>query len=86
MGSAGGMHMALEQELETYKSKLPEMKSNEGKFVLIHADQLIDFFTSYEDAVKDGYRRFKLDPFLVKQVQTIEQGQFISRLLDPCRT
>ena len=28
--------MALEKELETYNSKSPELKEDEGKFVLIH--------------------------------------------------
>lgn len=86
MSSLGGMHMALERELETYKAKLPEMKDQEGKFVLIHGSEVIDYFGTYEDAVKDGYAKFRLQPFLVKQVQSVEQVHFISRLLDPCRT
>jgi hypothetical protein len=77
--------MALEKELETYKSKLPELKQDEGKFVLIHGDEVIDKFTSYEDAIKEGYKRFSLEPFLVKQIHSIEQVQFISRSLTPCR-
>ncbi len=78
--------MALEQELETYKAKLSEMKDQEGKFVLIHGAEVIDYFGTYEDAVKEGYSQFKLTPFLVKQVQSVEQVHFISRLLDPCHT
>jgi hypothetical protein len=76
--------MALEQELQTYKAKLPELKASEGKFVLIHGDELVDVFGTYEDAIKEGYSRFKLEPFLVKQIHSIEQVQFISRLVDPC--
>jgi hypothetical protein len=76
--------MALEREMETYKNKLPEWKGSEGKFVLIHGSDVIDTFTSYEDAIKEGYSRFKLEPFLVKQIQTIEQVQFVSRLVAPC--
>lgn len=86
MGSGGGTHMALERELETYKAKLPEMKGQEGKFVLIHETEVVDYFGTYEDAIKEGYAKFKLKPFLVKQIHSIEQVQFISRLLDPCRT
>jgi hypothetical protein len=78
--------MALEQELATYQSKLHELKENEGKFVLIHDSDVVAFFGTYEDAVKEGYAKFKLDPFLVKQIQSVEQVQFISRLLDPCHT
>jgi hypothetical protein len=76
--------MVLEQELETYKNKLPELVQYEGKFVLIHGTEVIDVFESYEDAIKVGYQRFALDNFLVKQVQTVEQVQFISRALLPC--
>ena len=75
--------MALEKELQTYKSKLPELKGSEGKFVLIHGDDLIDTFSSYEDAIKAGYARFSVQPFLVKQIQAIEQVQFVTRLIVP---
>lgn len=75
--------MALEKELATYKSKFPELKEHEGKFVLIHGTDVIGTFTSYEDAINDGYAKFKLEPFLVKRIQSFEQAQFISRLLDP---
>lgn len=75
--------MALEKELETYKRKLPELKALEGKFVLIHGDEVVDTFSAYEDAIKEGYSKFKLEPFLVKQISSIEQAQFISRFVDP---
>jgi hypothetical protein len=75
--------MALETELKTYKDKLPELiaEKNEGKFVLIHGTELINVYDTYEDAIKDGYAKFKLEAFLVKQIQAIEHAQFISRLL-----
>ncbi len=75
--------MALEKEMETYKKKLPELKNSEGKFVLIKGDEVLDTFTSYEDAIKEGYKRFKLEPFLVKQIHQIEQIHFITRLISP---
>jgi hypothetical protein len=75
--------MALEKELATYKSKLPELKGNEGKYVLIQGDNVVGTFTSYEDAIKEGYAQFKLEPFLVKQIQAIEQVQFVTRFAVP---
>jgi hypothetical protein len=78
--------MALETELDTYKIKLPELVADEGKYVLIRGDQVIDVYGTYEDAIKEGYARFKLEPFLVKQIQTIEQIHFISRFQPPCLT
>ncbi|MBI3331301.1 MAG: hypothetical protein HYZ96_04220 [Candidatus Omnitrophica bacterium] len=78
--------VALERELATYREKLPELKAEEGKFVLIHGKDVIRTFTSYEDAIKEAYAEFgPNEPFLVKQIQTIEQAHFISRLFEPCR-
>ena len=37
MTPISGAKMALEKELETYKTKLPELKAHEGKYVLIQA-------------------------------------------------
>jgi hypothetical protein len=83
----GGLAMALEKELAVYKDKLPELKAQEGKFVLIHGDEVVDVYGTYEDAVKAGYDQFGLTPFLVKQIHAIEQVQFVTRLLNPpCHT
>lgn len=71
--------MSLENELKIYHEKLPELKQFEGKFVLIGEGAVVDTFVSYEDAIKEGYSRFGLKPFLVKQIRTIEDVQFISR-------
>ena len=77
--------MTLEKELETYRLKLPEIKDQEGKFVLIHGTEVVDVFTSYEDAMKRGYAEFQLEPFLVKQIHAMEQVQFVSRFVEPCQ-
>jgi hypothetical protein len=77
--------MALEKELEVYTSKLPELAADEGKYVLIHGDAVVDIFGTYQDAIKEGYARFQLTPFFVKQIQPMEHVQFISRLV-PCLT
>jgi hypothetical protein len=64
--------MALEKELETYNRKLQELKADhEGKFVLIHGGEVVEAFSSYEDAIKAGYSQFGLSPFLVKQVHAL---------------
>jgi len=79
--------MALEKELETYKQKLAELNADEGKFVLIRGSEVVNTYTSYEDAIKEGYAKFGLDtPFLVKQIEAIEQAHFVSRFVEPCHT
>jgi hypothetical protein len=70
--------MSLETEIKTYEEKLPELLANEGKFVLIHNDQVAGFFDTYADAIQAGYERFELNPFLVKRVAALEQVQFVT--------
>jgi hypothetical protein len=77
--------MALEKEMETYKVKLPELREHEGKFALVHEDK-IDVFGTYEDALNEGYRRYKLTPFLVRKIEAAETVQFISRYFAACHT
>jgi hypothetical protein len=78
--------MALEKEFSVYRKKLPELAADEGKYVLIHGDEIVDVYGTYEDALKEGYRMFGLDPFFVQQIQSVRQVQFISRRVDPnCR-
>jgi hypothetical protein len=79
MNNATGAKMALEKELETYKKKLPELKAHEGKFVLIQGETVVDFYSSYDDALKEGYKRFGLTPFLVKQVSAVEPVFYVTR-------
>lgn len=83
----GASTMALETELATYQRNLPELKAHGGKFALVHGQELVGVYGTYEDALKAGYGLFSLNPFLVKQIQAVEQIQFITRLLDsPCHT
>ncbi|MCI0491188.1 MAG: hypothetical protein L0229_31750 [Blastocatellia bacterium] len=80
--------MILEKELETYKRELPNLHDQEGKFVLIQDDKIIDVFGTYEDALKKGYEQFGLKtPFLVKQIQAVQEIQSVTRdLTFPCPT
>jgi hypothetical protein len=77
--------MALEKELATYQAKLAELKQHQGKYVLIQDETVVDFFTSYDDALKEGYRRFGLTPFLVKQILAVEPVYFFTRAIQPVR-
>lgn len=77
----------LKAELETYereKSRL--VTESEGKYVLIHGSQVAGIWDTYQDALAAGYSTFGLEPFLVKQILGIEQVQFFTRDLAPCRS
>lgn len=75
--------MALEKELATFKAKLTELKEHEGKFVLIHGDEVVDFYAAYEDAIRAGYQKFNLEPFLVRQINAVEQILHVTRHILP---
>ena len=77
--------MALEKELATYQANLLQLKQHEGKFVLIQGDDVVDFFASYDDALKEGYKRFGLVQFMVKQIQTVEPVYYFTRAIAPVR-
>lgn len=63
----------LQQEIETYNRRLPELLAQQGKFVLIHGTEVAGTFDSYLEALTAGYQRYKLDhPFLVKQITLVE--------------
>jgi len=78
--------MRLEQEVATYRERLPELSRQEGRFVLIHGSDVVDTFASYEDALRQGHQQFGLEPFLVKQIQSSELVQFITRAVEPRRS
>lgn len=73
--------MALEKELATYQENLPSLKEKEGKWVLIYGERVVDTFSSYDDALKAGYKEFGLNPFLVKQIMSVEPIFYFSRPL-----
>lgn len=64
--------MALEKELETFKKQLPALLGeHRGEWALVNVDQEhvhLSIWHCYADALKLGYERFGLKPFLVKQI------------------
>lgn len=70
---------ALEKEILTYAHKLPGLLAQQGKFVLVHGEDVVGIYDSYEDALKFGYQRFQLSPFLVKQIAPAERVSFFTR-------
>ncbi len=75
--------MALEKELATYQKKRSELLANEGKFVLIHADQLAGIWDTYEDALRVGYDKYGLKPFMVKRIEAVDTVNYSTRHV-PC--
>lgn len=63
----------LETELKTYADHRDELLAQEGRFVLIHGNQIVGAYDSQADAVTQGYKQFGNVPFLVKQIMRIEK-------------
>jgi hypothetical protein len=76
------MAEALTKELATYKNLLPSLMKDEGKYAVIKGDSLIGVFDSYSDALSQGYKVAKLEPFLVKKISGTETVAYFSRDVD----
>ena len=72
---------ALQTELKTYEERKQSLLADEGKFVVIHGHDVMGVYATYEDALKVGYEKCKLEPFLVKKIQAVEPVNFLSRNL-----
>ena len=65
---------SLQTELATYEREKPRLVAeSEGKYALIQGDSVAGIWDTYEDTLKEGYQKFGLTPFLVKQVRGIDQ-------------
>lgn len=77
--------MNLETELSVYKESLPSLLQDEGKFVVIYKKEILGVFSAYDDALKMGYDKAKLEPFLVKKISGTETIAYFSREIGvPC--
>jgi hypothetical protein len=63
----------LKQEIDTFNEHLPQLLSQQGRFVLIKGLEVAGTFDSYQDALTAGYQRFKLNLFLVKRIAPAER-------------
>jgi hypothetical protein len=79
------MAMALEKELATYKKRLEELLSHENQYVVIHGDEIAGIWDRYEEALRQGYERYGLNPFLVQRIQWAEPVHTFTRDINLCR-
>ena len=71
------MSVALEEEYRVFEHHRTELLAKgEHKFVLIKGNLIVDVFVSYEDALKEGLKRFGNVPFLIEQIQREEEVNF----------
>lgn len=69
--------MALEQELETYRARLPELLAHEGEFVVIHGNQIGGILPTWSDALEAGYRWYGPGGFFIREISAVERVEHI---------
>jgi hypothetical protein len=63
----------LAEAIGAYRSRLPELlQEHEGEYVLIVGTEVRGFFPDESSALSEGYSRFGIVPFLVRQVAVKE--------------
>ena len=80
--------MIFEQELETFRRRLPDLlrdPNKAGLFVLIHGDAVDSFWPTLEEGLHAGYDRFGLEPFLIKRVVEHEEPEYFTRRVRTCQ-
>lgn len=77
------MSRVLQKEIQTYLARKEKLLAQgEGKFVLIKGEGVVGLFESQGGALEEGYRRFRKEPFLVKQVLAVGlPAPFATRLI-----
>ena len=71
--------MALEKENAAFERLKPELLVHEGQFAVISGEILLGTFVAYEDALKVGYEKCGLKPFLVRRILAVEPINFFTR-------
>lgn len=79
--------MALEKERETFEKVLPTLQEHSGRYVVIHGEDMLDIFDTYQDALNAAYQSYGVESqFLVKKIAFPERVHYITRDVDtPCR-
>ena len=59
----------LEREIARYESMRAELEKNHnGEWVLIHQEEMVGTYNSFEDAGRAAVRRFGRGPYLIRKV------------------
>lgn len=76
------MSVALEEEYQVFHRHRAELLARgEHKLVLIKGHEIVGVFASYEDALREGLRRFGNVPFLIKEIEREEAVHFFYALI-----
>ena len=74
------MSVLLQREYKFYLDHLREfMPGHLNQFVLIKEDNAVDFFNSYEEALKCGLEKFGNVPFFLRVIREVEETHFFQQ-------
>ncbi len=72
----------LAEEMAAYHDRLPALlREHEGEFVLIKGTDVIGVFHDRSQALREGYRRFGVIPFLVRQITASEPVVYLPNVV-----
>jgi|GEM_PF-6713646 len=80
--------MALEQELEFYRSQRQVLlQTHKGQFAVIKGTKLLGTYATFEEAFNAGVAAVGTEPFLIQQIleqEEVMQNPALSRRYDLC--
>jgi len=80
--SGEGALAALAEEIATYRNHRPQLlREHMGQFVLIKGADILGTFPNYSTALREGYRRFGIVPFLVRQIADPEPVVYLPHVV-----
>ncbi len=69
---AGDSSIGIPEMLKTIRRNVRKFIGyRPDEYVLVHGQEIVGRFDSFGSGIKEGYQRFKLDPFLVQKVRDV---------------
>lgn len=65
--------MVLDREIQTYEQHKEELLAHEGKYVVIHGEDVAGVYETLEEALTAGDERFGPEPFLAQMIERDEK-------------
>src|SRR4051794_30704066 len=78
----------LGREWDFFRRELPRLlaEGHEGEFALLKGEEVVGLYPTRDNALRAGYHKFLLEPFLVHAIRTEEPLLRLSPYCWPCRT
>ena len=73
---------AIAEEIATYRNHLPQLLREQAeRFVLVKGADILGIFPDRSAALREGYRRFGVVPFLVRQIADPEPVVYLPNVV-----